>query len=84
MLIYTRQVTIHPIEMKVVVFFAAICFLALAMAQEEDTDWPPAPKPRRNICGCLFALSYEKFYNKVFYRIENKNTSVMPATNSET
>ena len=42
---YTRQVTIHSIEMKVVVCFAAICFLALAMAREEDTDWPPAPKP---------------------------------------
>ena len=29
---------IHPIGMKVFVCFAAICFLALVVAQEEDVD----------------------------------------------
>ena len=73
---YTRQVTIHPIEMKVVVCFAAICFLALAMAHEEDTDWPPAPKPTQKDDSpaarqarapkgvCLFYLHCEKLHTE--------------------
>ena len=77
MLMYTIQVTIYPIRMKVFVCFAAICFLALVMAQEEDVDESPAVRMPRSRAGVfLFGLYiiifYEKFHNKVLYRIVKK------------
>ena len=60
---YTRQVTLHPIEMKVFVCFAAICLLALAMAREEDTDEPPAARQVRAPKGVwLFDFHCEKLH----------------------
>ena len=57
MLMYAIQVTIHPSRMKVFVCFAAICFLALVIAQEEDVDDSPAVRmPSRNRGVFLFGL----------------------------
>ena len=53
---FVEQVTCHIIIMKVFIVFAAICFLAVAMAQEEDEDVHDAAIREARMAKGIFCL----------------------------